>query len=48
MGLTRVIVKVSNLTNSGKQLETDFPVDTGVIDCMAPAKMLKKKGIELT
>jgi hypothetical protein len=48
MGLTRVTVKVTNLTSSSKQLETNFLVDTGAIDGMAPEKMLKKTGIELT
>ncbi len=47
MGLTRVTVKVSNLTKSAAPVEADFLVDTGAIDCMAPGKMLEETGIEV-
>jgi len=47
MGLTRVTVKVSNLTRSVEAVETEFLVDTGAIDCMAPGKMLEETGIEV-
>jgi hypothetical protein len=47
VGLTKVTVKVSSITKSGKPVEADFLVDTGAIDCMAPAKMLKDTGIDV-
>jgi clan AA aspartic protease len=47
VGLTKVTVKVSSITKSGKPVEADFLVDTGAIDCMVPAKMLKDTGIEV-
>ena len=46
MGLTRVTVKITNLTKSKKGYEADFLVDTGATDCMAPASALKKAGIK--
>lgn len=47
MGLTKITVNVSNLTKSKKGYEAVFLVDTGSIDCMAPATKLKKAGIEI-
>ena len=45
MGLTQVTVLVSNLTKSKQGYENLFLVDTGAIDCMAPASELIKAGI---
>lgn len=46
MGLTKVTVKVSNLTKSKKGYEASFLVDTGAVDCLAPASRLIKAGIK--
>jgi predicted aspartyl protease len=47
LDLTKVTVKVSSIAKSEKPFEADFLVDTGAIDCMVPAKMLKETGIEI-
>ena len=47
MGLTKVTVTISNLSKSKKGFESLFLVDTGAIDCMAPASELKKAGIKV-
>ena len=47
MGITRVTVTVSNLEKSKKGYEAEFMVDTGAIDCMAPASKLKRAGIKV-
>lgn len=47
MGLTRVSVTISNLTKTEKGYENSFLVDTGAIDCMAPASGLIKAGIQV-
>jgi len=46
MGLTKVTVRVQNLTKSKKGYETEFLVDTGAIDCMAPASALRKADVK--
>ena len=46
MGLTRATVGVSNLARSRRPYEAEFLVDTGYIDCLAPAAELKKAGIK--
>ena len=46
MGLTHVTVTVRGLVGDGEPYEADFLVDTGVIDCMAPAEHLAAAGIE--
>lgn len=46
MGLTKVTVTVSNLSKSKPGYEETFLVDTGSIDCMAPASGLIKAGIQ--
>ncbi|MBI5209459.1 MAG: clan AA aspartic protease [Elusimicrobia bacterium] len=45
MGAVRVTVAISNLARTKKGFEDTFLVDTGYIDCMAPAGKLKKAGI---
>lgn len=45
MGLTHVTVTVRDLAGDGESYEADFLVDTGVIDCMAPAERLAAAGI---
>lgn len=44
--LTRVSTTVRRLTGGGKGFTADFLVDTGAIDCLAPAKALRKVGIK--
>jgi clan AA aspartic protease len=45
MGLTHVTVNVSNLQKSQPPFEGEFLVDTGAIDCLAPASALRNAGI---
>jgi clan AA aspartic protease len=45
MGLTHVTVRLEPLTRTGAAWEADFLVDTGAIDCMAPADALAGIGI---
>lgn len=45
MGLTYVTLAVNNLAASATPYEAEFLVDTGAIDCMAPASELAKAGI---
>ncbi len=47
MGLTRVTVAVSNLSRDAAPYEADFLVDTGAVDCLAPADELIKSGIQV-
>jgi predicted aspartyl protease len=47
MGLTYVTTTVRNLAESGLPFEESFLVDTGAIDCMAPASALRAAGIEV-
>ncbi len=47
MGITKVTVNVSNLAKSKRGYSSSFLVDTGAIDCMAPASQLKKTGIKV-
>jgi predicted aspartyl protease len=47
MGLTHVTVSVSDLAQSGTPYEADFVVDTGAIDCLAPADRLAQAGIQV-
>lgn len=44
MGIIKVTAVIKNLDKTNK-FDADFLVDTGAIDCMAPASMLKKIGI---
>lgn len=47
MGLTHVTVALNNLSKSSSPYEAEFLVDTGAIDCLAPAPMLDKAGIAI-
>ncbi len=47
MGITHVTVSVANLRKDQPSYEADFLVDTGAIDCLAPASSLKAAGIEI-
>lgn len=46
MGLTHVTTTVRRLAGRGKGFEAEFLVDTGAIDCLAPARVLRKAGIK--
>ena len=46
MGATHVTVAISNPADSKRRWEALFLVDTAAIDCMAPAKHLRKTGIK--
>jgi clan AA aspartic protease len=46
MGLTHVTVTVADLTQQGTPYEADFLVDTGAIDCLAPADRLEAAGVK--
>jgi clan AA aspartic protease len=46
MGLTHVTVTVSNPGDKSRKWSGLFLVDTGAIDCMAPASALRGIGIE--
>nr|VFJ75828.1 MAG: clan AA aspartic protease, AF_0612 family [Candidatus Kentron sp. FM]VFJ76305.1 MAG: clan AA aspartic protease, AF_0612 family [Candidatus Kentron sp. FM]VFK22293.1 MAG: clan AA aspartic protease, AF_0612 family [Candidatus Kentron sp. FM] len=45
MGTTYVTTQISDVDKTGKPYEAQFLVDTGAIDCMAPAEELEKIGI---
>ncbi len=45
MGLTHVTVSLKASQQAKKKYEADFLVDTGAIDCLAPASLLEKAGI---
>lgn len=45
MGLTHVTVVLKNLLAEGIPFEDEFLVDTGAIDCLAPASALRQAGI---
>ena len=45
MGATHVTVAISNPADPKRRWEALFLVDTGAIDCMAPAKYLREVGI---
>jgi clan AA aspartic protease len=47
MGLTHVTVALSNLRAEGTPFEGEFLVDTGSIDCLAPAQALTRAGISV-
>jgi predicted aspartyl protease len=46
MGLTHVTTSISDLAKIGTPYEAEFLVDTGTIDCMAPADRLLAAGIQ--
>ncbi|MEN8260886.1 MAG: aspartyl protease family protein [Pseudomonadota bacterium] len=47
MGLTHVTVTVANLRNDQPPYEAEFLVDTGAVDCLAPASVLTAAGIDI-
>ncbi len=47
MGITHVTVSVTNLRKDQPSYEADFLVDTGRIDCLAPASSLEAAGVEI-
>ncbi len=47
MGVTYTTVSLSNLTQSQPPYTAQFLVDTGAIDCFAPACALRQAGIEV-
>ena len=46
MGVTHVTTRIRSLTGKGRGYEAEFLVDTGAIDCMAPANRLKAAGVK--
>ena len=46
MGLRNVTTTIRKLAGRGKGYEADFLVDTVAVDCLAPAKALRKAGIK--
>lgn len=46
MGVTHVTVRISDLAKQGVPYEAEFLVDTGAIDCMAPADRLEAAGVQ--
>ena len=46
MGLTHVTTTIRRLAGRGKGFVAEFLVDTGAVDCLAPAKALRKAGIK--
>lgn len=47
MGLTHVTVSIKNLAADVVGFEDEFLVDTGAIDCLAPAQRLRDAGIRV-
>ncbi|QSA96039.1 hypothetical protein [Methylococcus sp. EFPC2] len=47
MGLTHITTTVTNLSKTQPPYEAEFLVDTGAIDCLAPASALKAAGVEI-
>ena len=45
MGVTHVTATIRKLTGAGKGYTAEFLVDTGAVDCLAPAAALRKVGI---
>jgi predicted aspartyl protease len=45
MGLTHVIVSISDLAKSAPPYESEFLVDTDAVDCLAPAGRLDAAGV---
>lgn len=45
MGVTHVTVSIHSLAKRLKPYRSEFLVDTGAIDCMAPASALRKAGV---
>ena len=47
MGLTHVTVKLASLAKAEPSYSAEFLVDTGAIDCLAPASALRSAGIAI-
>ena len=45
MGVTHVTTQIFDLNKTSEPYEAEFLVDTGAIDCLAPAEELEKIGI---
>lgn len=45
MGLTYVTATIRPLERSKKKFESEFLVETGALDCVVPAKSLRKIGV---
>lgn len=46
MGITHVTARIEGLDRKGQAYEGQFLVDTGAMDCLAPASVLVKAGIQ--
>jgi clan AA aspartic protease len=46
MGITHVTTEIKSLSGRGKAYRAEFLVDTGAVDCMAPASRLRAVGIK--
>ncbi len=46
MGLTYTSVIVESLSASGKSIDARFLVDSGAVDCLLPAALLRAAGVE--
>ena len=47
MGIVKVTTKAHNLSKTDPPYETEFLVDTGSIDCMAPEDKLQEAGVQV-
>ncbi len=47
MGIIKVTASITNLTKTKRPYESEFLVDTGAIDCLAPENELVKAGIQV-
>jgi clan AA aspartic protease len=47
MGVTHVTTQIMNLSGKGHAYQAEFLVDTGAIDCLAPASRLKAAGVKV-
>jgi clan AA aspartic protease len=46
MGVPHVTTRISRLAGKGRPYEAEFLVDTGAVDCIAPASKLRAAGIK--
>src|SRR5437773_2545666 len=46
MGLTHVTVRIAPVSGSRKSFSGEFLVDTGAVDCLAPASALRRIGVK--
>ena len=46
MGLTHITATVQPIDRSGKPIQAKFLVDSGAIDCLLPASLLRQAGVE--